>query len=371
LFATAGALSLDATSFGAVDGHSVVGGLTGHVAGAFAALLTFYLALRLPLGVLAHLRGVLGGISSPTRAASTGGGGGRGVGVRVSDTNARLRAGTLQAGRVAGLAAGALGAPAGGLVGAGVRRAGRLRAPVASTMTRASAPFSVRARDTHSLLSTSRMGQSLARSSRARKMRNRVKASGRVLSESPGMVRDAAVRKGAKTDELSKQPVRRGVEDRGQEAARRAPKSAPQTGANAQTTTDRDSKPGAGPAKRKPSRGAAQGSSRRQSGSGSRNTPLRDAPPSRPKETRGASVASKPRSRNQGSSTSPPGSSSSAPHGSVSQSRKQGRVERPVSGVPSTSSSQRKPNRKPNRKPRQARKGDASRVYRRNRPERG
>ena len=69
LFATAGALSLDATSFGAVGQTGLVGSLTAHVAGAFAALLTFFLAVKLPLGVLGHLRGALGGIGGPAHAA--------------------------------------------------------------------------------------------------------------------------------------------------------------------------------------------------------------------------------------------------------------------------------------------------------------
>jgi hypothetical protein len=99
LFATAGALSLDATSFGAVGQSELVSALTAHVAGAFAALLTFYLAVKLPLGVLGHLRGALGPIGGPARTggAPRAGGGGGGA-TRVSDANARLRAGTLQAG---------------------------------------------------------------------------------------------------------------------------------------------------------------------------------------------------------------------------------------------------------------------------------
>ncbi len=51
LFATAGALALDATDF-----TGGVGGLPSTFAAAFAALITFVLAVRLPLLVLGELR---------------------------------------------------------------------------------------------------------------------------------------------------------------------------------------------------------------------------------------------------------------------------------------------------------------------------
>src|ERR1019366_5631043 len=51
LFATAGALCLDATSFTGASG-----GLPGHVAAAFAGLITFVLAVKLPLMLLGELR---------------------------------------------------------------------------------------------------------------------------------------------------------------------------------------------------------------------------------------------------------------------------------------------------------------------------
>ena len=120
LFATAGALCLDATSFTGAGG-----GLPGHVAAAFAGLITFVIAVRLPLmaaGELRHLfHGPRGAGPATTGAAS------RGAGVeRVRAAHARLRAvgleGVPSLGRSAGRAAGALGAPAGGLLGATRRR---------------------------------------------------------------------------------------------------------------------------------------------------------------------------------------------------------------------------------------------------------
>jgi hypothetical protein len=194
LFAVAGALSLDATSFGAVGQTGPVGALTAHVAGAFAALLTFYLAVKLPLGVLGHLRGSLGGVGSSGSSASASARGGGGM-QRVSDANARLRAGTLQAGRVAGLAAGALGAPAGGLAGVASRAGGRLSGPLAAGAAVAGGAFGARAGGARSRRSQEAAGQAVPGSSRARArardFRERVVKAGRMLAEAPRQVRDA------------------------------------------------------------------------------------------------------------------------------------------------------------------------------------
>jgi hypothetical protein len=119
LFATAGALCLDATSFTAG-----AGGVPGHVAAAFAGLITFAIAVKLPLMLLGELRHLFG-------AASLGGAGGASgqstmPGTeRVRSAHARLRSAALEGvpslGRSAGRAAGALGAPAGGPLGAARR----------------------------------------------------------------------------------------------------------------------------------------------------------------------------------------------------------------------------------------------------------
>lgn len=86
LFATAGALCLDATSFTGAGG-----GLPGHVAAAFAGLITFVIAARLPLMVLGHMRNLFGGHSLP--AGGVGQVGKLAVGpARVRAAHARLRA---------------------------------------------------------------------------------------------------------------------------------------------------------------------------------------------------------------------------------------------------------------------------------------
>jgi hypothetical protein len=122
LFAVAGALCLDATSF--TGGAS--GGVPGHVAAAFAGLATFAVAIKLALMVLGELRHLLS-------AGSLGAGGGQASGQsampgaeRVRSAHARLRSAVFEGmpslGASAGAATGALGAPAGGAIGAARRR---------------------------------------------------------------------------------------------------------------------------------------------------------------------------------------------------------------------------------------------------------
>jgi len=119
LFATAGALCLDATSF-----TGGAGGVPGHIAAAFAGLITFAIAVKLPLMLLGELRHLFGS------ALSGGGGGSSGQSTmpgaeRVKAAHARLRSAAFEGvpslGRSAGRAAGALGAPAGGPLGAARR----------------------------------------------------------------------------------------------------------------------------------------------------------------------------------------------------------------------------------------------------------
>jgi len=120
LFAVAGALTLDATSF--TGGAS--GGLPGHIAAAFAGLITFVIAVKLPLMLLGELRHILGG-ASLRGGGGTGGAQGQAAmpgSERMRAAHARLRSAAFEGvpslGRSAGRAAGAMGAPAGGAAGA-------------------------------------------------------------------------------------------------------------------------------------------------------------------------------------------------------------------------------------------------------------
>jgi hypothetical protein len=122
LFATAGALSLDATSFTAGAGS-----LPAHIAAAFAGLITFVLAVKLPLMLLGELRHLFGAASFSGRGSGSARSALPGA-ERVRAANARLRSAALEGvpalGASVGLAAGALGAPAGGPIGAARRRLG-------------------------------------------------------------------------------------------------------------------------------------------------------------------------------------------------------------------------------------------------------
>jgi hypothetical protein len=122
LFATAGALTLDATSF-----TGGAGGLPGHIAAAFAGLITFVLAVKLPLMLLGEMRQLF---SAASLRGGGGGGGSQGQSTmpgaqRMRAAHASLRSaasvGVPSLGRSAGRAAGAMGAPAGGPVGAARR----------------------------------------------------------------------------------------------------------------------------------------------------------------------------------------------------------------------------------------------------------
>ncbi|HEU0251088.1 MAG TPA: hypothetical protein VFR48_10230 [Solirubrobacteraceae bacterium] len=141
LFATAGALTLDATSVT----HGA-GALPGHIAAAFAGLITFILAVKLPLMLFGELRHILGGA---LRGGSTGTGSQTASAMpgaeRMRAAHTRLRSFALEGvpsvGRSAGRAAGAIGAPEGGPLGTtrrGLASAAR-RTGLASGMTPAGA----------------------------------------------------------------------------------------------------------------------------------------------------------------------------------------------------------------------------------------
>ena len=121
LFATAGALTLDATSF-----TGGAGGLPGHIAAAFAGLITFVIAVKLPLMLFGELRHILGGALRGGGGASSSQGQATMPGAeRMRAAHTRLRSiayeGVPSLGRSAGRAAGAMGAPAGGPLGAAGR----------------------------------------------------------------------------------------------------------------------------------------------------------------------------------------------------------------------------------------------------------
>jgi hypothetical protein len=144
IFATAGAISLDVTNLG---GGAHIG---SRVVGAFAALATFYIAFKWPVMVLGHVRGGLGGLG--VRPGGVSGGGGvvsdGALAAKAQRARTGLQAAMLAGGRGIGLAAGALGAPRGGLAGLAGRQTRPHLASAAATGAIAVGPPRARPRPT-------------------------------------------------------------------------------------------------------------------------------------------------------------------------------------------------------------------------------
>jgi hypothetical protein len=201
LFATAGALCLDATSFTGAGG-----GLPGHVAAAFAGLITFVIAARLPLMVLGHMRHVFGGHSLP------GGGAGQvaklaGGPARVRAAHARLRAVGLDGPRSGGNVRRAAGAR-GGAAGAGQRG---VRAAAARTGSLAAGAM---AGDTAGEAAASKVGRSGPREARAQKhgVRAGLARARAVFTSAPGEAAAADGVRSARATKSGRRPAVAGAE---------------------------------------------------------------------------------------------------------------------------------------------------------------
>lgn len=125
IFATAGAISLDVTSFRGIGSHGASQVVATKTTGAFAGLLTFAIAAWFPVKLLKLVAGFAStgaaASAAPVRAGATGS-----VSSRVQQAQARLRSGVLTGGAALGAAAGALGAPRRGAAGALARNTRRL-----------------------------------------------------------------------------------------------------------------------------------------------------------------------------------------------------------------------------------------------------
>jgi hypothetical protein len=142
IFATAGAISLDVTNLG--DGAHI----GSRIVGAFAALATFYIAFKWPLMALGHVRGSLGVLGVRPVGSGAGALSDGALAVRAQGARARLQASMLAGGRGIGLAAGALGAPRGGLAGLAGRQARPYVATAAASGAIAAGPPRARTRPT-------------------------------------------------------------------------------------------------------------------------------------------------------------------------------------------------------------------------------
>ncbi len=157
VFATAGAISLDVTNLG---GGAHIGSRT---IGAFAALVTFYIAVKWPIMVLGHVRGALGGLGVSPGGLSSGGNvaSNGALAAKAQGARTKLQAAMLAGGRGIGLAAGQLGAPRGGLVGLAGRQARPHVAAAAATGAIRVGPPQARPRATHTRERVARAGDKL------------------------------------------------------------------------------------------------------------------------------------------------------------------------------------------------------------------
>lgn len=244
IFATAGAISLDVTSFGELGAHGTATVVGAKTTGAFAGLLMFALAALWPF----KLGRQLGGLPAMTGIAGSGGSSGATqVGARVKAAQARLRVGALAAGGVVGAAAGAAGAPRGGLVGAATRGGTSLYKRTATSVGK-TRPASAARPTTSSVASQPTDGTAPAE--RAGDMKSRAGAAAAVLREGPAQVRAAM----SEAAGARKRP-RTGGEDDSRGAGARAPASLARPGA---ATTAVGSGSGAAAHPREPAQRPAQ-----------------------------------------------------------------------------------------------------------------
>jgi hypothetical protein len=191
LFATAGALTLDATSVT----HGA-GGLPGHIAAAFAGLITFILAVKLPMMLFGELRHILGGA---LRGGGAAGGSQSQSAIpgaeRMRAAHARLRSFGLEGmpalGQSAGRAAGAMGAPQGGPLGAARRRLASTgaRMGLVSNMTPAAAAAAGAGAGARAGSAVGRAGRGAAGSRGG--VRERLTRARRILADAPREARAA------------------------------------------------------------------------------------------------------------------------------------------------------------------------------------
>ena len=350
LFATAGALTLDATSF-----TGGAAGIGGHIEAAFAGLITFVIAVKLPLMLLGELRHILGGASHKASSASSGA---QGQGTmpgaqRIRASHARLRSigteGLPSLGASVGRAAGALGAPAGG--GVGAARRGLAGAARRTGLAGGMAPAVAGAGAVGGVAAGRLAG---GRGSKGRGgVRERLSRAGAIIASAP---RDARAVMAAGAGRGARASARASVARtgaRGQAAARSANSATGKTPARVAATTGRAGKGrGTAPAKTQARSGAAAGSS--SPPAAARAKPAPPAPrPTTPAPGAGAAQA-KPAATHPGrkvtNSTSRGGSVAGARQASTPP--KPTRAQRPPKAPPPPAARHRAPQAPRRRRPR-------------------
>ncbi|MGA2163209.1 MAG: hypothetical protein ABSH36_01925 [Solirubrobacteraceae bacterium] len=286
LFATAGALTLDATSVT----HGA-GGLPGHIAAAFAGLITFILAVKLPLMLFGELRHILSGA---LRTSSTGSGSRSASAMpgaeRMRAAHTRLRSFAVEGmpalGRSAGSAAGAMGAPEGGPLGAarrglsGAARRTSLGSRIAPAATGAGA-------GALGGMATGAAGRAGGRAAvRSGGVRERLGRARGILANAPREARAAMAASSAR-------PARAAAQRAARAAGPRSTRSANGTGRTSARMTAGKGRSGTAVAANAPKRASGGGS-----------TTARSVPRAKPAR---AASASSPRPASAGQSTGHPG----------------------------------------------------------------
>ena len=300
LFATAGALCLDATSF-----TGGAGGVPGHIVAAFAGLITFVLAVKLPLMLIGEMRHLVNPTSISRGASNSTPGQSAMPGTeRVRAAHARLRStmfdGVPSLGRSAGRAAGALGAPEGGPLGAarrGLANAARRNRILPGAVAGGTAGGAVTG-----ALAGSAVSGGAGRNGR-RGVRQRLRDAGVILANAP---RDARAAMRAASRKADGSPAMRGSAARG--PTRRAKASLGSKGASATSTGGTPARVSGEPPRRgrtgkQPSQGAGRSSRAprgRPQGTPSRMPDARKAPTPAPRP------GSEPRPRSGGTSPAKP-----------------------------------------------------------------
>jgi len=357
LFATAGALTLDATSF-----TGGAAGIGGHIEAAFAGLITFVIAVKLPLMLLGELRHILGGASLKASGAS---GGAQGQATmpgaqRIRASHARLRSigteGLPSLGASVGRAAGALGAPAGGPVGAA--RRGLAGAARRTGLAGGTAPAAAGAGALGGIAAGRLAG---GRGSKGRGgVRERLSRAGAIIASAPRDARAAMAAGAGRGARASARASAARTGARGQAAARSANSATGKTPARVAATTGQAAKGRAtAPAKTQARSGAAAGPS--SPPAAPRAKPAPAAPrPATPAPGAGAAQSKQGAAQAKPAATHPGRkvTSSTSRGRSVAGARpastppKPGRAQQPPKPKPPPAARQKAPQAPPRRRPR-------------------
>jgi hypothetical protein len=190
IFAVAGALASDATHLAGIGRYGPTAVVGGNLVAALAAIITFYLALRWPLVLMGHVRNLTGGLSmNPMRASAMDSSTAKlAPAQRVLMAKERLTSAVMAGGRSVGAMGGALGAPRGGLAGAGARGAAGAAGALAGVVSARGVGGALSARA--GALREKAAGSALAQSGPGQALTERAARAGEVARQAPAEIKD-------------------------------------------------------------------------------------------------------------------------------------------------------------------------------------